>query len=54
MCDAAGLTKPAGLDGESLWPVITGGSWQVTRRHIGVTISGRKPNRTDYTVPWGF
>jgi arylsulfatase A len=26
MCDAAGLTTPAGLDGESLWPVITGDS----------------------------
>ena len=26
MCDAAGLNKPAGLDGESLWPVITGES----------------------------
>jgi arylsulfatase A len=23
-CDAAGLKKPAGLDGESLWPVLTG------------------------------
>jgi arylsulfatase A-like enzyme len=25
LCDAAGFEKPAGLDGESLWPVITGG-----------------------------
>ncbi|WP_414664928.1 arylsulfatase [Horticoccus sp. 23ND18S-11] len=25
LCEAAGLTKPAGLDGESLWPVLTGG-----------------------------
>jgi arylsulfatase A-like enzyme len=25
LCDAAGFAKPAGLDGESLWPVITGG-----------------------------
>ena len=24
LCDAAGLEKPAGLDGESLWPVMTG------------------------------
>ena len=24
LCDAAGLEKPAGLDGESLWPVLTG------------------------------
>jgi arylsulfatase A-like enzyme len=25
LCDAAGFEKPAGLDGESLWPAITGG-----------------------------
>jgi arylsulfatase A-like enzyme len=25
LCDAAGLTKPAGLDGESLWPALTSG-----------------------------
>jgi arylsulfatase A-like enzyme len=24
LCDAAGLEKPAGLDGQSLWPVLTG------------------------------
>jgi arylsulfatase A-like enzyme len=24
LCDAAGLEKPSGLDGESLWPVLTG------------------------------
>jgi arylsulfatase A len=24
LCDAAGLEKPAGLDGESLWPLLTG------------------------------
>jgi len=24
LCDAAGFEKPAGLDGESLWPVLTG------------------------------
>ena len=24
LCDAAGIMKPAGLDGESLWPVLTG------------------------------
>jgi len=24
LCDAAGLDQPAGLDGESLWPVLTG------------------------------
>jgi len=24
LCDAAGLERPAGLDGESLWPVLTG------------------------------
>jgi len=24
LCDAAGLAKPAGLDGQSLWPVLTG------------------------------
>lgn len=26
LCDAASLKKPAGLDGSSLWPVITGGN----------------------------
>jgi arylsulfatase A-like enzyme len=31
LCDAAGLNMPAGLDGESLWPVITGAS-QIERR----------------------
>ncbi len=25
LCDAAGLPKPAGLDGESLWPALTSG-----------------------------
>ncbi len=25
LCDAAGLEQPSGLDGESLWPVMTGG-----------------------------
>jgi arylsulfatase A-like enzyme len=25
LCDAAGLPKPAGLDGESLWPTLTSG-----------------------------
>jgi arylsulfatase A-like enzyme len=25
LCDAAGFEKPPGLDGESLWPVLTGG-----------------------------
>lgn len=25
LCDAVGLTKPEGLDGESLWPHLTGG-----------------------------
>jgi arylsulfatase A len=25
LCDAAGLEKPAGLDGESLWPALTSG-----------------------------
>ena len=25
LCDAAGLKKPAGLDGESLWPALTSG-----------------------------
>ena len=24
LCDAAGLEKPGGLDGQSLWPVLTG------------------------------
>ena len=24
LCDAVGLQKPAGLDGDSLWPVLTG------------------------------
>jgi arylsulfatase A-like enzyme len=24
LCDAAGLEQPAGLDGQSLWPVLTG------------------------------
>ena len=32
LCDAAGLAKPAGLDGESLWPVLTGGSQPKTRK----------------------
>ncbi len=25
LCDAAGFEKPDGLDGESLWPALTGG-----------------------------
>jgi arylsulfatase A-like enzyme len=32
LCDAAGLEKPDGLDGESLWPVITGGRQPERRR----------------------
>lgn len=32
LCDAAGLGRPDGLDGESLWPVITGGAAPPTRR----------------------
>ncbi len=34
LCDAAGFTKPEGLDGESLWPVLSG------KRK---TLEGRKP-----------
>ncbi|MDY0165466.1 MAG: arylsulfatase [Thermoguttaceae bacterium] len=32
LCDAAGLEKPAGLDGESLWPVMTGGPAPESRK----------------------
>jgi arylsulfatase A-like enzyme len=32
LCDAAGLAKPDGLDGESLWPVITGGHASESRK----------------------
>jgi len=32
LCDAAGLPRPGGLDGESLWPVLTGGPAPVERR----------------------
>lgn len=32
LCDAAGLPKPGGLDGESLWPVLTGDRKSLERR----------------------
>jgi arylsulfatase A len=32
LCDAAGLEKPNGLDGESLWPAITGGRQPMRRK----------------------
>jgi N-sulfoglucosamine sulfohydrolase len=32
LCQAAGLTPPANLDGESLWPVLTGGTPPATRK----------------------
>ncbi len=32
LCDAVGLEKPPGLDGESLWPVITGKGFMAERR----------------------
>jgi arylsulfatase A len=32
LCEAAGLGKPDGLDGESLWPVLRGGSRKAVRR----------------------
>lgn len=32
LCDAAGLARPAGLDGESLWPIITGAAVHTTRK----------------------
>lgn len=31
LCDAAGLEKPMGLDGESLWPVLKGASYPEKR-----------------------
>lgn len=32
LCDAAGLAKPAGLDGESLWPALTGTATSKSRK----------------------
>jgi arylsulfatase A-like enzyme len=32
LCDAASLEKPAGLDGDSLWPVLTGEQKTLTTR----------------------
>jgi len=32
LCDAAGFDKPAGLDGESLWPVLTGAETRSRRK----------------------
>jgi arylsulfatase A-like enzyme len=32
LCAACGLTPPTGLDGENLWPAITGGAAPVDRR----------------------
>ena len=32
LCEAAGLAKPEGLDGESLWPALTGGGTLVRTR----------------------
>jgi arylsulfatase A len=32
LCEAAGLEKPPGLDGESLWPVLTGGGTLTERK----------------------
>ena len=32
LCEATGVSKPDGLDGESLWPVITGGEALVHRK----------------------
>ena len=32
LCDAVGFEKPAGLDGESLWPVLTGGATPKARK----------------------
>lgn len=32
LCDAIGVEKPAGLDGESLWPVLTGGAVPKARK----------------------
>ncbi len=32
ICDAAQLATPAGLDGESLWPILTGAKTEVARR----------------------
>jgi arylsulfatase A-like enzyme len=32
LCDAAGFEKPNGLDGESLWPTITGGKQPARRK----------------------
>lgn len=32
LCDAAGIQMPAGLDGESLWPVLVGSSPTLDRR----------------------
>ncbi|HXK60503.1 MAG TPA: arylsulfatase [Acidobacteriota bacterium] len=34
LCDAAGLSKPSGLDGESLWPVLCGGPAPRRRKPI--------------------
>ncbi|MGV3484994.1 MAG: arylsulfatase [Planctomycetaceae bacterium] len=32
LCDAAGIPKPSGLDGESLWPVLRGGPTPTERK----------------------
>jgi arylsulfatase A-like enzyme len=32
LCDAAGMEKPAGLDGESLWPILTSGKAPAKRK----------------------
>lgn len=34
LCDAIGVEKPAGLDGESLWPVLTGGATPKQRKPL--------------------
>lgn len=33
LCDAAGLEKPAGLDGQSLWPLLAGGQATLAARN---------------------
>jgi len=32
LCEAAGLEQPANLDGESLWPILTGGETRKSRK----------------------